>query len=34
MLQRILNSAGLDARDCAGLLGVNPDVFMAWVSGQ
>src|SRR5229473_1792448 len=34
MLQRILNSAGLDARDCAGLLGVNPEVFMAWVSGQ
>ncbi len=34
MLQRILSSAGLDPRDCAGLLGINPDVFMAWVSGQ
>jgi Zn-dependent peptidase ImmA (M78 family) len=34
MLQRILNSAGLDARDCAELLGVNPDLFLAWFHGQ
>jgi len=34
MLQKILDSAGLDARTCAGQLGVNPDVFLAWASGQ
>jgi len=34
MLQNILNAAGLDARSCAGLLGINPDLFLAWASGQ
>ncbi|HKV26093.1 MAG TPA: ImmA/IrrE family metallo-endopeptidase [Candidatus Acidoferrum sp.] len=34
MLQRILNAAGLEARDCAGLLGLNPDVVSAWALGQ
>jgi Zn-dependent peptidase ImmA (M78 family) len=34
MLQNILNTAGLDPRTCAGLLGVNPDLFLAWASGQ
>lgn len=34
MLQNILDEAGLDPHACAGLLGVNPDLFMAWVSGQ
>lgn len=34
MLQKILSSAGLDARSCAGLLGINPEVFLAWASGQ
>lgn len=34
MLQRILDAAGLDPHTCAGLLGVNPDVFLAWASGQ
>jgi len=34
MLQRILSSAGLDARVCAQLIGINPQVFMQWVSGQ
>jgi Zn-dependent peptidase ImmA (M78 family) len=34
MLQNILDAAGLDPRACARLLGVNPDLFMAWTSGQ
>ncbi len=34
MLQRILEAAGLDARTFAGLLGVNPDVVLAWASGR
>ena len=34
MLQKILDTAELDPHTCAGLLGVNPDVFLAWASGQ
>src|SRR5712692_9570910 len=34
MLQKILDAAGLDPRTFAGLLGVNPDVFLAWAAGQ
>jgi Zn-dependent peptidase ImmA (M78 family) len=34
MLQKVLDAAGIDARTCAGLLGVSPDVFSAWASGQ
>lgn len=34
MLQKILDAAELDAQTCAGLLGVNPDVFSAWASSQ
>jgi Zn-dependent peptidase ImmA (M78 family) len=30
MLQRVLNSAGIDIRSCAELLGFNPDVFAQW----
>jgi hypothetical protein len=32
MLQRVLNSAGIDARTCAELLGFNPDVFAQWLT--
>ena len=34
MLRNILEAAGLDSRTCAGLLGINPDVFVAWACGQ
>jgi Zn-dependent peptidase ImmA (M78 family) len=34
MLQRVLDSANLDPRVCADLLGFNPQVFMQWASGQ
>jgi len=34
MLQLILDSTGLDARTCAGLLGFNPNVFAEWSAGQ
>jgi len=34
MLQKILDMAGLDPRACAGLLGIDPDVFLSWASGQ
>jgi Zn-dependent peptidase ImmA (M78 family) len=34
MLRQILETVGLDAHTCAGLLGVSPDVFSAWASGQ
>src|SRR5262249_49474219 len=34
MLQNILDAAGLDPRACAGLLGVNPELSLAWTSGQ
>ena len=34
MLQKILDAAGLDPRTCAGLLGISPDVFLSWASGQ
>ena len=32
MLQRVLNSAGIDVRSCAELLGFNPDVFAQWAA--
>lgn len=32
MLQRILDSAGIDARSCAELLGFNPDMFVQWAA--
>jgi Zn-dependent peptidase ImmA (M78 family) len=32
MLQRVLNSAGLDVRSCAELLGFNPDIFALWAA--
>lgn len=34
MLQKILASAGIDPRNCAELLGFNPQIFMQWASGQ
>ncbi len=34
MLQLVLDSAGLDAKTCAGLLGVSPTVFAEWSAGQ
>lgn len=32
MLQRVLNSAGIDVRSCAELLGFNPDLFVQWAA--
>jgi Zn-dependent peptidase ImmA (M78 family) len=32
MLQRVLNSAGIDVRSCGELLGFNPDVFVQWAA--
>ena len=32
MLQRVLNSAGIDVRSCAELLGFNPDMFVQWAA--
>jgi Zn-dependent peptidase ImmA (M78 family) len=32
MLQRVLNSAGIDIRSCAELLGFNPDIFVQWAA--
>jgi len=34
MLQRVLDSASIDPRTCAELLGFNPQLFMQWASGQ
>lgn len=34
MLQVVLESVGLDARTCAGLLGISPVVFSEWTAGQ
>lgn len=34
MLQKILASAGIDPRNCAELLGFNPQIFAQWTSGQ
>jgi Zn-dependent peptidase ImmA (M78 family) len=34
MLQKVLDSANIDPRTCAELLGFNPQVFMQWASGQ
>jgi len=34
MLQTVLESVGLDAKTCAGLLGFNPTVFAEWSVGQ
>jgi Zn-dependent peptidase ImmA (M78 family)/transcriptional regulator with XRE-family HTH domain len=34
MLQLVLDSAGLDAQTCAGLLGISPSVFAEWSAGQ
>jgi len=34
MLQIVLDSAGLDAQTCAGLLGISPAVFAEWSAGQ
>jgi Zn-dependent peptidase ImmA (M78 family) len=34
MLQTVLDSAGLDAHTCAGLLGISPTVFAEWSAGQ
>ena len=34
MLQIVLDSAGLDAQACAGLLGISPTVFAEWSAGQ
>lgn len=34
MLQVVLDSAGLDAKACAGLLGISPIVFAEWSAGQ
>ncbi len=34
MLQVVLDSAGLDAKTCAGLLGISPTVFAEWSAGQ
>src|SRR5437879_8927421 len=34
MLQRVFNSAGLESRQCAMLLGLSPQVFQEWSSGQ
>jgi Zn-dependent peptidase ImmA (M78 family) len=34
MLHVVLESAGLDAKTCAGLLGFNPDLFAEWSAGQ
>ncbi len=34
MLQLVLDSTGLDARTCAGLLGFSPTVFAEWSAGQ
>lgn len=34
MLDTILKAAGLDGRQCAGLLGISPDIFDEWVAGQ
>lgn len=34
MLQMVLDSAGLDAHTCAGLLGFSPTVFAEWSAGQ
>lgn len=34
MLQIVLESVGLDAQTCAGLLGFNPSVFAEWSAGQ
>jgi Zn-dependent peptidase ImmA (M78 family) len=34
MLQVVLDSAGLDANTCAGLLGISPTVFAEWSAGQ
>lgn len=34
MLQTVLDSAGLDTKTCAGLLGINPTVFSEWSAGQ
>src|SRR6266478_6099429 len=32
MLQRVLDSAGIDIRSCAELLGFNPDLFVQWAA--
>lgn len=34
MLQAVLDSAGLDAHACAGILGFSPTLFKEWASGQ
>jgi Zn-dependent peptidase ImmA (M78 family)/transcriptional regulator with XRE-family HTH domain len=34
MLQRVLNSASIDPHVCAELLGLNPQLFAQWASGQ
>lgn len=34
MLQIVLESVGLDAQTCAGLLGLSPTVFAEWSAGQ
>lgn len=34
MLQLALNSTGLDAETCAGLLGFSPALFAEWLAGQ
>jgi Zn-dependent peptidase ImmA (M78 family) len=34
MLQTVLDSAGLDVRTCAGLLGISPSVFAEWSAGR
>jgi Zn-dependent peptidase ImmA (M78 family) len=34
MLHRVLESVGLDAHTCAGLLGFNPALFSEWSAGQ
>jgi len=34
MLQAVLDSVGLDAQTCAGLLGFNPNLFAEWSAGQ
>ncbi len=34
MLHRVLDSAGLEVQVCASLLGLNPQIFAEWASGQ
>ncbi len=34
MLQTVLESVGLDAQTCAGLLGFSPTIFAEWSAGQ